>query len=314
MRVVLAAVLSLAVSCAHRPCVMSDDDRAWIDEAVTSWQRIATEDLALARPERPRILMSDDRCLWDVRSHIRPGRLHNGRIELPGGTVVTPDLVATTTPYEAGGEWAAYFHIAALRMWREHPVAGKDPHLRDRMLSAMIHELTHTLQLPLYTPALLAAKDAAGIEASIDDDYIEKRFSSDAAYTEAFGRERAALEAAWKTKAPAARRAHLEAALRLAGERRAKLGPHLAKLDAMFLLVEGVAEWARLQYLRDTMQDRTDEEILDIMRGRKNAWSQDEGILVVLLLDELGYDWKPAAFKAEVPDPFVMLRDALQRQ
>jgi hypothetical protein len=40
-------------------------------------------------------------------------------------------------------------------------------------------------------------------------------------------------------------------------------------------------------------------------------WSQQEGLLLFLLIDRFDPMWKGRVFSEEVPDPFAMLRAAL---
>ena len=67
--------------------------------------------------------------------------------------------------------------------------------------------------------------------------------------------------------------------------------------------MEGVASWAAWT----TDRRRPD----DPAAFSSKFWSQQEGLLLFLLLDRFSGDWKRRVFSPEVPSPFVMLRDAV---
>ena len=66
--------------------------------------------------------------------------------------------------------------------------------------------------------------------------------------------------------------------------------------------MEGVASWVAYTVVGGGA---------DPMAFSGRFWSQQEGLLLFLLIDRFDPSWKGRVFAQEVPDPFAMLRDAL---
>ena len=73
-------------------------------------------------------------------------------------------------------------------------------------------------------------------------------------------------------------------------------------MESVFLNMEGVASWVAYEVVGDGADPMT-------FSGR--FWSQQEGLLLFLLLDRFDPGWKSRVFAESVPDPFAMLRAAV---
>ena len=95
-------------------------------------------------------------------------------------------------------------------------------------------------------------------------------------------------------------------ALAASNQRRATffIGEHafFREVEPFFLNMEGVASWVAYKPGRPRRRPH---------RAAGKFWSQQEGLLLFLLIDRFDPTWKGRVFDAEVPSPFAMLRAAL---
>lgn len=108
----------------------------------------------------------------------------------------------------------------------------------------------------------------------------------------------------------------IQEALALARQRHAKflVGPDAVyrDLDGLFLNMEGVAEWLRFEFHRTDPAWPVDTlEIAAFVRGRDNSWAQDEGLVLLLLLETMGVDWRPAILGSRMESPLRLLARAM---
>ena len=140
---------------------------------------------------------------------------------------------------------------------------------------------------------------------SIDDDYLQSVFEDDAEYVAAYELEIALYQRAVAEADATAARESVREALAASDQRR---GRHFrgdraffAEVEPLFLNMEGVASWVAYSVVGHGG---------DPMAFSGRFWSQQEGLLLFLLLDRFDPEWKTRVFAADVPDPFAMLRAA----
>jgi hypothetical protein len=87
-----------------------------------------------------------------------------------------------------------------------------------------------------------------------------------------------------------------------------------SELEGPFLNMEGVAEWVRFKsHQADPAWPDADADIIAFLRGQENSWSQDQGLVLVLLLDRMVPDWKRQILGPTMPSPWAMLREAIDK-
>jgi hypothetical protein len=111
-------------------------------------------------------------------------------------------------------------------------------------------------------------------------------------------------------------RKHLARALELVRARHARYfkGPNAAyaELETLFLTMEGVGQWAAYRLMNVRAGGRH-VEALRIVRDNRRYWSQDEGLALFLLIDQLVPNWQSRIFTATPASPFALLEEALKR-
>lgn len=308
-----------------RACELSSADREWIGSAIEIWSR-AADALRRSIESMPWTLLYDERCVVHLNprsGHSRtqvetlavtfggkpvPTRssAYRKRFSIPSGAKLTGDAVAFTSLAKDGG---TFFVMALPSVWRKDPRSMPDEDIDEFASGVLAHEMTHTIHLRSVMTALEdVQRRHPSMPKSIDDDYLQSVFEDEAEYVAAYEREIALYRRAIAEPDATAAREWARQALAASDQRRERhfQGDHafFAEVEPVFLDMEGVASWVAY-----TVVARGG----DPMAFSGRFWSQQEGLLLFLLLDRFDPGWKARVFAADVPDPFAMLRAAISR-
>lgn len=334
---VLAALLVVVSAAAPRPitapspCALPEADLAWVQEILDGWTLVTRDFLGIDPEPLPRMVLFDSVCAWDLGperkgakgrepaaatlrfggGRVRPrGRPHEGRVRLPDGSEIPADVIAVAVPYRGGED--AFLALALPELWKRRT---EDPHVEVRILSVALHEMIHTRQLPTLRRRVVTLGERYELPSAFDDDVIENRFRDVPGYRPMYEQERDLLYEAVAESHPARRDSLVGRALSIARERRRSFmgdDEPYGEIEGLFLNMEGIAEWARFRYHRHHRArpgwptSRTD--VLRFLRGSENSWSQDEGLALVLLLEETAVPgWRERMLGPEMASPFDLL-------
>ncbi len=186
----------------------------------------------------------------------------------------------------------------------------------DLLLTGLIiHELTHTRQLPFAVSQILDAQKKYKLPESIDDNSIERTFENNEAYKALFFKEKTHLWNAAMTDNLDSCKEELKIALDLAAERQrtffAKENEGYKKLDDIFLALEGSAMWAQYKATLKYAPGQTPKQTLFFLMQYGNSWSQEEGLALFLIIDKLLPGWQGKFFSKELPSPLELLKEYL---
>lgn len=259
-------------------CHVAETDRAFIADALRTWDEVRAKDLRLPAAPLPRMIFFDARCVLDGGEPYA----HGGVIRLPDGNEIPPRVMTFAGSY-AGGK---PFLVQALpTLWRAEARHRENPNLDRLMRAVFVHEMTHTVQTRAFGDRLTEIEQKHRID-ELNDDIVQDRFGSNAEYVAAYEAERDLLYAVAAEPVLQLRRDKAKQAARMARERRKRfLSAHLAELEEIFLGMEGAAQWAAFRAAVADGATR-DEAIASMKRGGRR-WSQDEGFALFLAIDSL---------------------------
>lgn len=314
-------------------CARRQDRIVWLEQALGFWRESAAL-LELPVEPWPWLFAFDEECEWQVGWPVESAptggvlaaievfgkpvpvhrRTHGGSLTLPGGQAISvePRTHANYAPSLA----RPYVVLALPAVFRAFGDGANDPRLEDRLLGVVSHEILHTRQLPDLVRQVGRLRDKVNLPAPLDDNVVERVFRSNPDFRAAFVDERDRLFEAVFTADDGLARNLARGALGLMTERRARFfsGPDevFARLEELFLNLEGVAEWVRFQVYRARgCCGSTTADIVQFMRGRDNEWVQDEGLALLLLIDRWVPNWPGRLLSPDLPSPAQVLRDAL---
>lgn len=339
-----ASLLALAACGSHAAGAMAPAsaacglDAAWVQQVLDLWERSTTEVLQVPSAPLPYMVYFDHRCSYDVNAPAAPGpaaqalpplrfrgapvsvwaTVHGGAVRLPDEKTIGPH------PYAAGSMYHApdptpFYAMALMDVWRtELPADKQGEHLADEFLTIAQHELTHTLQLRGIFALAQRLAERGDQQLRLDDDAIQRTFEGDAEYTAVYDAEvKLLFDASLVTDAEEQRRM-VRRAVELARGRQARwfVGEHAlhAQLDGRFLAMEGLGEWVRYRLMTSgpvgELPRQSRAQVLARLRGKKPYWSQDEGLAVLLVLEQRLPDFRARLLADELPDAFALLDES----
>lgn len=273
-------------------CALSASDRAWIDTAIEAWQVTSVEALKLDRAPMPEMILFDETCT-------STGKKHEGTITLPDGE----KMPAQVTSFAGSHEGKPFLVMALPSVWRKSRRHAENPSL-DRLTTAVfVHEMTHTVQSKGLSPRIGALIEKYKLpDDEVDDDIVQNKFGKDPEHLAAYEKERDLFYAAAAAAGAAERRKLMTAALAAMRERRARFlsgeNAFYAKLEDVFLMMEGAANWAAMKHVAREMPE---SEAIESVRGRRHRWTQDEGLGIFLAVDATLPGWQKMVMGDDPP-------------
>jgi len=313
-------------------------DTAWVQATLDLWEVSTGKILQRPTTALPYMVYFDRKCSYAVAAPAPPSpearelpalrfrgapvrvwaAPHAGKVRLPNGTTIPAGMYAAASMYHAP-EPTPFYAMALLDVWRAAlPPDKQDEHLADEFLTIAQHELTHTLQLRGIFALGERLAEQTGKSLDLNDDAIQEAFEGDPAYVAAYAEERDLLFAASLVADRAEQQRMVRRAVELARARHARwfVGEHAihAELDGRFLAMEGLGEWVRYKHMTQgpvgRLPRQTRDQVLARLRGKKPYWSQDEGLAVLLVLEQRLPDFRERLLAPELPDALALLDES----
>lgn len=309
-------------------CQLPGATLEWMEGSLAAWEDVREHALRLPARPLPRLVFYDRFCAYDfpeagdgpVTLAFGANRLrgraaaHEGRIQLPNA--VSLPLGAEAFASLLPGDTATFLAMALEDVWRH------DPETRDAfenwsafLRRSFVHEMTHTRQLVTWAPLLRVAGGRIGL-VDVDDDVIQQRFGDRPDFRASVLTETALLfRAAASGSAPERRELAREALQRMLARRAATYGDvdaPWARVEQILLDMEGAAQWAALAHVDRATRLPGREARRDLVRGSRQYWSQDQGLALYMLLNELVPDWPARMFADDPPSSLELLERALR--
>jgi hypothetical protein len=304
-------------------CTLSGENADLVRETLNGWTVLETTVFAPAAATAPEIILFDRRCQHTLRVDARgayrlghrrmrvTGREHRGTLQLPGGR----QMPAAAAAFTSLGDSGHVFFVAALPdVWRaDKRYRGDSTPWRQFLPVVLIHELTHTRQLAAIVTAIRPALASAQLS-TLDDDIIQARYGRDSAFSASVGRERDGLLAAASDTNTCTADSLIRDVLARRARRHATYfsgaDSGYAVLETRFLDMEGVGQWAALQFaLRTRQTGETIDGVLSRVRDNKRWWSQEYGLALYLVLDARVPGWPRRVFPPALTTAIELLSE-----
>jgi hypothetical protein len=277
-------------------CQLEKHDQAWLDGAIRAW-RLMIRSVAQNFPKPPpTILIFSKTCTAQSTNAFslngQPAwtyRASASEVMLPDGKTLAPNTVVSFAGEQSG---RAFYVMSTPSVWRDGKVPPGKIGLERLMTAVMLHESAHVSQFKTYMQQITDIAAANRLPDSFNDDSIQERYKTDAAFSASVARETELLfQSARASDATEARRLAKEArSLIVARRARYYLGAdeYLTSVEDAFFSLEGSGQWLGYRWLIDPKGGRLspDEAIAEFGR-RGGWWSQEEGFALVLAADRL---------------------------
>lgn len=329
----IAAALVAAPASAAPVCPFEGENAAWTEAALDAWELVRDTRLRLPPAAPPEVVLFDATCVFRLSAtgrtpegfrpledglSARNGALkvwsapHAGQVRLPDGQTVPARPLAFAAQ---GADGYVFFVMALPSLWRDVPSMQKNPALLNAVL---VHEISHVRQVGALGRRLDALTASGVLPPDATDDIVQARFGNDAAFSAAVARETDLLYRA-------AAAAELQDTRRLAAEALASMDRRraqaftgrdadFAEIEDVFLTFEGAGNWAGYAWLSDPEGgDLSRDAAVEVMRGGRKWWSQEQGLALFLALDRLDPDWPDKVYGEQAALATDLLRTALGR-
>jgi hypothetical protein len=315
---------------------------AWMQAVFDNWERVCRRDLHVSAEPLPWIIFYDESRAWHLKPEERllpshkassvslrfAGRTYtlilvahqDGRLWVPGRKALKIDSAlpqVAAMPYDNDQK---PFFIAPLPALY-HRLAGADQtsNLDELFLGITAHELTHTRHLVYGVQQIKRLRARYQLAESLDDNIIERDFGRNDEYKKTYDEERKLLTSAIMAGDLEDCFRKVEQVLSSAQKRKVRFfvgdKAGYSDLEDIFLAMEGMAMWVQYRTARERGPAGEDWlKTLIKLSERTDAWSQEEGLGLFLLIDGLVPDWQRRFLAPDFPSPFAVLREAIAKR
>ncbi len=311
----------------------NEDTRQWLQGILAAWETTCRGDLRIPAEPLSWLIVYDEIRAWHVNPEQRLLPAHKrtsvnlrfsgheygifevenrGRLWVPGRDPMPIKPQAAAMVY--ANDTKPFFIAASLAFQqRAQHVSASNDDFRNFFKGLILHELTHTRQLPQVMRDIKQLQAKHRYPANLDDNFIETEFGSNLRFREMVEEEERHFSKAILASDAGIARTTASEGLRLLQQRRKEflIGRYegWSEMEDIFLALEGSAMWVQFQSaLKSAPAGQSWVDTLRALSQRTDAWSQSEGLGLFLLLDRFRPGWQPQFFGAAIPSPTALLR------
>lgn len=317
---------------AESVCKLESKDQQWIEETVEIWEKVRTDSLKISTQKLPWLILFDENCVWNINPDISEfsaqnsikdkivfgkksydvfALKHEGKISLPENGEIPAQLISFASNYDNGQK--AFLVSAMPQIWQKAPHLKNEKNVDALVRSVFVHEMTHTFHQKYHAKLDVIEKKLVGVE-NFDDDIIQNTFAKNAEFRKTFESEHNLLYKAVGEKDLRRKRELAKAAFEMIKTRRDQFfineNAVYAEIEEIFLTMEGAANWAAFQSAID--QGLSEADALKLIRRGGKYWSQDEGLVLFLVIDSLFPKWQKKAFSKSQTSVIELLAEAVK--
>ncbi|MFT3743233.1 MAG: hypothetical protein QM785_02960 [Pyrinomonadaceae bacterium] len=296
-------------------CSLENTDKTWLEQTIRSWKKVRQNGLKLKAAKLPWLVLFDENCVYNIgvnkiffESTAQPevrslagenvtvySAPHTGKIALPDGQIIPAQLVSFAANYD--NDKNSFFVAALPSIWKKAEHLKTENNITTLVRAVYIHELTHTYHRNFFARLSEIEKGLKDVE-NFDDDVIQNTFGKDERFRASYLDEIAMASTAAKQTDITKKRLEARVLLSAIKQRRSQNytgeNKKFEEVEDIFLTMEGVANWAGYRAaIADGLDEATASKL--IRRSGKN-WSQEEGILLFMIIDRLLPNWQRIAF------------------
>jgi hypothetical protein len=183
----------------------------------------------------------------------------------------------------------AYFVMPLTSYWRKNEVDDHGMGIDTLVNYVFLHEFAHTQQMKSLNDIgkVMEAYEKIHPNDKLDDDILQFYYENDSTYLKDYKIERDLFQQAALVKDKNERVKLAKEALQLLKRRQIKClekdGRNIAKMDDVFLTLEGIGEYTAFSWL--THPKGANFSVEKVLKARKTGWwSQEQGLDIILLL------------------------------
>ncbi len=313
----------------------------WMQAVLNNWEAVCRRDLRIAAEPLPWIIFYDDNVAWHLQPEKRwlpphevsphPLRFMGetyplSRVAHQDGKLWVPDreplLVDVAKPQIAAMPYddqrKAFFVAPLPGLFHKLAKPDQARNLDELFLGTVAHELTHTRHYAHAMPQITRLRLRYKLPESFDDNIIQQEFGVNDEYKKLYDAERTLLAKAILARDLDDCRQAVGEALLASQKRKDRFfvgdKEGYSRLEDIFLAMEGLAMWVQYRTARERAPAGEEWlKTLITLSERHDAWSQEQGLGLFLLIDRLVPGWQARFLAPDFPSPFTVLREAVGR-
>lgn len=214
--------------------------------------------------------------------------LHHGSLILPNKASIPVGITSYASEIPDTAHHA-FFVMPLPSFWKKAGVESKELGLDNLITGVFLHEFSHSQQMLNFGIKITQYEKEHDFGVNTNDDMLQNIFSENKDYVDLFNAEVSSFYHSISGKG--IDKKELLKGLRLMDERQKKhlKGKYesLAAMDDLFLTMEGLGQYSMYLWLIHPEGGKTDREMaLKGVRRNKKWWSQEEGLVLFLILEQ----------------------------
>lgn len=214
---------------------------------------------------------------------------HNHTIILPDSTLLPVQLqsFAAENKREKG---KAFFVMPLPSFWKKSGVDSKELGIGNLVCGVFVHEFSHSQQMQNFGKRMGSFEKDYHFDTDFNDDIIQNLFSKNADYTALYNKEvklfyNSVLN---ENLDKSLLKEGLQTMYKRQGDYFKDKNSFLKEIDNFFLTMEGLGQYSMYLWLINPKGGNIEKSIaLEGVRRNKKWWSQDEGLVLFLILEKM---------------------------
>lgn len=330
----LFTVAPVLVEGQRKNATSASPEMSWLQPWMSAWELLVVHTFHISPGTAPTMVFFDDQYDYrsgknyaSTRTKLKGPRFfgrplswsrgrHNGQLVLPDSSTVPVGLMSFAAPLKDG---SGFFVMAAPAYWKRAGLSSAELTQDQLITGVFLHEFSHSRQFAGFG-RIIDSLEHSGISFPVDlsDDLVQDIFEKDTLYSNLFKDEVAAWYRAAFAHEMDSCRLYAKQALAMLKARQERWftadSSWLKTVDDVFLSMEGLGQFAAVSWLVHPSGGRLPlARAVDGFRRKRNHWSQEEGLALMLVLNRLGKVHWARDFFSDHPVPVpILLEQALE--
>jgi hypothetical protein len=217
--------------------------------------------------------------------------LHRDSILLPDSSKAEVNIMSFASPL-TNNKSESYFVMPLPSFWNKAGVTSKELGFDNLITGVFLHEFSHSQQMQSFGKKISSFENTTDFGIPFSDDIIQHLFQKDSAYVVLFKQELNCFERAVTEKSSIVKKELIKKGIELLRKRHQQYFiskyESLKNIDEFFLTMEGLGQFTMYSWFVHPKGANLAEELA--VKGTRRGgrwWSQDEGLLLFLILNQL---------------------------
>lgn len=289
--------------------VTDNEFRTAISKWFTAWEFVSKKIYGLKNTEAVEFIFFDEKYVYSTSATtILNGErikgpalfnqslqwkkaLHKDSLTLPDSSKAEVNIMSYAAPL-INDKSQSYFVMPLSSFWKKADVKSRDLGFNNLITGVFLHEFSHSQQMKSFGKRMTEFENTNDFGIPFSDNIVQHLFQKDSAYLILFKQELNCFEKAIAEKNSSLKKELIKKGIELLRKRHQQYFTgkyqNLKEIDEFFLTMEGLGQFTMYSWFVHPKGAGLSEE-LAVKGARRGGrwWSQDEGLLLFLILNQL---------------------------